>query len=146
MTATPGAKAFHASPSRSAFCERKPADAKPAGSADNLLRRAVLGRLIAHPLVRAGHICVAATAGGVTLSGYVTSNVQRDAAITATRRVEGVDQVVDNLTVAVPCSEVADPGPEGLEVRPLFTAAQLIRAIRTAPVPEAGVVHPGLRP
>ena len=146
MTAAPEAKAFHASPSRSAFCERKPADAKPAGSADNLLRRAVLGRLIAHPLVRAGHICVAATAGGVTLSGYVTSNAQRDAAITATRRVEGVDQVMDNLTVAVPCSEVADPGPEGLEVRPLFTAAQLIRTIRTAPVPEAGVVHPGLRP
>ena len=146
MTAAPGAKAFHASPSRSAFCERKPVDAKPAGSADNLLRRAVLGRLIAHPLVRAGHICVAATAGGVTLSGYVTSNAQRDAAITATRRVEGVDQVVDNLTVAVPCSEVADRGPEGLEVRPLFTAAQLIRTIRTAPVPEAGVVHPGLRP
>jgi hypothetical protein len=146
MTAAPEAKAFHASPSRSAFCERKPADAKPAGSADNLLRRAVLGRLIAHPLVRAGHICVAATAGSVTLSGYVTSNAQRDAAITATRRVEGVDQVVDNLTVAVPCSEVADPGPEGLEVRPLFTAAQLIRTIRTAPVPEAGVVHPGLRP
>ena len=146
MTAAPEAKAFQASPSRSAFCERKPADAKPAGSADNLLRRAVLGRLIAHPLVRAGHICVAATAGGVTLSGYVTSNAQRDAAITATRRVEGVDQVVDNLTVAVPCSEVADPGPEGLEVRPLFTAAQLIRTIRTAPVPEAGGVHPGLRP
>jgi len=146
MTAAPEAKAFHASPSRSAFCERKPADAKPAGSADNLLRRAVLGRLIAHPLVRAGHICVAATAGGVTLSGYVTSNAQRDAAITATRRVEGVDQVVDNLTVAVPCSEVADPGPEGLEVRPLFTAAQLIGTIRTAPVAEAGVVHPGLRP
>jgi len=146
MTAAPEAKAFHASPSRSAFCERKPADAKPAGSADNLLRRAVLGRLIAHPLVRAGHICVAATAGGVTLSGYVTSNAQKYAAITATRRVEGVDQVVDNLTVAVPCSEVADPGPEGLEVRPLFTAAQLIRTIRTAPVPEAGVVHLGLRP
>ena len=146
MTGAPGAKAFHASPSRSAFCERKPADAKPAGSADNLLRRAVLGRLIAHPLVRAGHICVAATAGGVTLSGYVTSNAQRDAAITATRRVEGADQVVDNLTVAVPCSEVADPGPEGLEVRPLFAAAQLIRTIRTAPVPEAGVVHLGLRP
>ena len=146
MTAAPGAKAFQASPARSAFCERKLADAKPAGSADNLLRRAVLGRLIAHPLVRAGHICVAATAGGVTLSGYVTSNAQRDAAITATRRVEGVDQVVDNLTVAVPCSEVADPGPEGLEVRPLFTAAQLIGTIRTAPVAEAGVVHPGLRP
>ena len=146
MTAAPGAKAFQASPSRSAFCERKPVDAKPAGSADNLLRRAVLGRLIAHPLVRAGHICVAATAGCVTLSGYVTSNAQRDAAITATRRVEGVDQVVDNLTVAVPCSEVADPGPEGLEVRPLFTAAQLIGTIRTAPVADAGVVHPGLRP
>lgn len=146
MTAAPGAKAFHASPARSAFCERKLADAKPAGSADNLLRRAVLGRLIAHPLVRAGHICVAATAGAVTLSGYVTSNAQRDAAITAARRVEGVDQVVDNLTVAVPCSEVADPGPEGLEVRPLFTAAQLIGTIRTAPVADAGVVHPGLRP
>ena len=146
MTAVPGAKAFNTSPLRSAFCERNPVDAKPAGSADNLLRRAVLGRLIAHPLVRAGHICVAATAGGVTLSGYVTSNAQRDAAITATRRVEGVDQVVDNLTVAVPCSEVADPGPEGLEVRPLFTAAQLIGTIRTAPVPEAGVIHPGLRP
>jgi len=146
MTAVPGAKAFNTSPLRSAFCERNSVDAKPAGSADNLLRRAVLGRLIAHPLVRAGHICVAATAGGVTLSGYVTCNAQRDAAVTATRRIEGVDQVVDNLTVAVPCSEVADPGPEVLEVRPLFTAARLIRAIKTVPVPEAGVARPGLRP
>jgi hypothetical protein len=146
MTAAPGAKAFNTSPLRSAFCERKRVDAKPGGSADHLLRRAVLERLIAHPLVRTGHICVAAAAGDVTLSGYVTSNAQRYAAITATRRVEGVDQVVDNLKVAVPCAEVADPGPEVLEDRPLFTAAQLIGTIRTAPVPEAGGVHPGLRP
>jgi hypothetical protein len=136
MTAAPGAKPFNTSPSRSAFCERKRVGAKPAGSADNLLRRAVLGRLI----------CVAAAAGGVTLSGYVTSNAQRDAAITATRRVEGVEQVVDNLKVAVPCSEVADPGPEVLEDWPLFTAARLIKAIKTMPAPKARVIHTGLRP
>jgi hypothetical protein len=146
MTAAPGAKPFNTSPSRLAFCERKRVGAKPAGSADNLLRRAVLGRLIAHPLVRAGHICVAAAAGGVTLSGYVTSNAQRDAANTATRRVEGVEQVVDNLKVAVPCSEVADPGPEVLEDWPLFTAARLIKAIKTMPAPKARVIHTGLRP
>jgi hypothetical protein len=146
MTAAPGAKAFNTSPRRSALCERKRVDAKPGGSADNLLRRAVLGRLIAHPLVRTGHICVAAAAGDVTLSGYVTSNAQRDAAITATRRVEGVDQVVDNLTVAVPCAEVADPGPEVLEDRPQFTAARLIKAIKTMPAPKPRVVHLSFRP
>jgi hypothetical protein len=89
---------------------------------------------------------VAASAGGVTLSGYIANNAQRDAAITATRRVEGVDQVVDDLTVAVPCSEAPDPRAQALEVRPLFTAARLIRAPETMPVAEAGVVHPGLRP
>ena len=116
------------------------------GGADKLLRRAVLGRLTAHPLVRSGHICVVATAGGVTLSGYVTSNAQRDAATAATRRVAGVDRVVVNLTVAVPCSKVADLGPEVLEVRPLFTAARLIKATKTMPTPEDCVIHPGLTP
>jgi hypothetical protein len=72
-------------------------------SADISLRRAVLARLIAHPLVRTGHIGVAASAGGITLCGYVTSNAQKDAAITVARRVEGVQRVTDDLRVAAPC-------------------------------------------
>jgi hypothetical protein len=74
-----------------------------AASADISLRRAVLARLIAHPLVRTGHIGVAASGGVITLYGYVTSNGQKDAAITVARRVEGVQQVTDDLRVAAPC-------------------------------------------
>ena len=89
------------------FCGWKPLDEDPAKSADRLLRRAVLARLIADPLVNAGHIGVAARAGQVTLSGYVTSNAQRDAAGAAARCVKGVEWMADELRVAVPARAVA---------------------------------------
>jgi len=84
-------------------------------SEDRSLRRAVLARLIAEPRVSAAHIGVAASAGRVTVSGYVTSNAQKDAVRAATRRVKGVMQVTDELWVAVPCPAAVDPAIEGLE-------------------------------
>jgi hypothetical protein len=119
---------------RPAFRGREAADAKDAGWADNALRRAVLALLIAHPLIDAGHIRAAAAGGKVTLSGYVTSNAKKDAAITAARRVEGVDQVVDNLTVAVPSPAVADAPASALEAWPDPVAARPFSAFATMPV------------
>jgi len=87
------------------------------GFADSCLRRAVLARLIADPLVSTGHIGVAAIAGRVTLSGYVTSNAQKDAASAATRGVKGVEQVADEVSVAVPCSAAADPAVEDIVIK-----------------------------
>jgi len=71
-------------------------------SADALLRRAVLARLIADPLFHISRIIVAALAGVMTVSGYVTSNGQKDAALSAARRVRGVNAVIDQLVVAAP--------------------------------------------
>ena len=81
-------------------------------SADDRLRRAVLARLLAEPSVTAAHIRVTACSGRVSLSGYVTSNAQKDAACAAARRVPGVDQLSDGLQVAVPCPDF-DPSLPG---------------------------------
>ena len=122
------------------FRGRRAMDSKQAGSADKSLRRAVLAQLIAHPLVSTGHIFVAATAGGVTLSGYVTSNAQKCAAIIATRRVKGVEQVVDDLRVAVPCPDARDPPTEALEARPRVAAQLAFRAFERF---DRGEINPG---
>lgn len=79
--------------------------------ADNSLRRAVLARLISAPLVSARHIEVTAIAGRVTLSGYVTSNAQKEAGRVATRRLKGVEHVSDEVIVAVPCPAILAASP-----------------------------------
>jgi len=71
---------------------------------DQQLRRSVLMGLISDPAVCAGHIGVVAKAGAVTLSGYVTSHSQKDAANAAALRVKGVGVVTNAVGVAVPCS------------------------------------------
>jgi osmotically-inducible protein OsmY len=93
-------------------------------SADTLLRRAVLARLIANPSVSTGHIGVMAIAGHVTLSGYVTSHAQKEAARAATRRVKGVGEVADEVRVAVPRLDVAEPKAEHPETQPLTASAR----------------------
>jgi hypothetical protein len=62
----------------------------------------VLARLIADPLVSTAHLSVTAAAGRVTLSGYVTSHAQKDAASANARRVGGVEAVINQVMVAVP--------------------------------------------
>jgi len=111
-------------------------------SADDCLRRAVLVRLVADPLVSTGHIGVAVGAGRVTLSGYVTSNAQKEAASAAARRVKGVEQVADEVRVAVPCPAMADPSAE--EVRPPIAAPRPSRACTTMHMKETGVSRPEL--
>jgi transposase InsO family protein len=125
---------------------RKAGHSKAAGSADNALRRTVLARLIAHPMVSTGHICVAAAAGGVTLSGYVTSEVQKDAAITATQRVKGVHQVLDDLTVALPCPAMAHPPAQIVEGKPSHDPTRPSLAFGVWPVTQSGIASPGLQP
>ena len=100
-------KAFTTPAPRPPFCGWKALHEDPAKLSDRLLRRAVLACLIADPLVSAGHIGVAARAGRVTLSGYVTSNAQKDAAGAAARCVKGVERLADELRVAVPARTVA---------------------------------------
>ena len=46
--------------------------------------------------------------GRVTLSGYVSSNAQKDAARAVAHRVRGVEQVSAEVRVAVPCPALAD--------------------------------------
>ncbi len=71
-------------------------------SSDAKLRSAVFLGLGSDPSVKTRSICVGVSDGAVTLSGWVTSNVQKSAAIAAARRVSHVGSVVDVLAVAVP--------------------------------------------
>jgi osmotically-inducible protein OsmY len=75
-------------------------------SADAALRRAVLARLIADPLVSTRHINVSVSAGLVTLSGSVDSHAQKAVARSAARRVKDVKQLTDEVRVVV-----APPAP-----------------------------------
>jgi osmotically-inducible protein OsmY len=68
-------------------------------SKDSRLQKAVLAELSWEPRVAAAHIGVTADNGVVTLSGHVTSFVERHAAETAARRVNGVKAVVEGLEV-----------------------------------------------
>jgi osmotically-inducible protein OsmY len=68
----------------------------------------VLARLICDPQVHTGHVDVAVADGVVTLSGYVTSIAQKDAARNAAARISGVARVANTLVVAVPCLPFAE--------------------------------------
>ena len=72
-------------------------------SDDAQLRTDVLARLISDPLIRAGSIQVAADEGQVTLTGYVTDCLQKEAARRVVLSLKGVDTVFDRLFVAVLC-------------------------------------------
>jgi hypothetical protein len=48
----------------------------------------------------------------VEVSGYVTSQAQKEAAIAAARRVKGVGRVADELCVALPRRAAVDLAPE----------------------------------
>ena len=115
-------------------------------SADTALRRAVLARLIADPLVSTGHLEVTAIAGRVTLSGYVTSNVQKGAAAAATRRVKGVQEVADDVRVAVPCPHRTELPADALEAPAAPAAAGPFRAFNPMAVNQTDVRHAELRP
>jgi hypothetical protein len=97
-------------------------------------------------LVSTGHVAVAVLAGRVTLCGYVTSNAQRDAARAAALRVKGVEQLANDITVAVPCPATADPPAAAPEVWPLSDAPQPSRAFNTMHMTKTGGGPPQLRP
>ena len=85
------------------------------------LRRAVLASLVSEPRVETRFIGVSVDAGVVTLSGRVTSNVQKDAANAAGRRVRGVGAVTDTVGVALPCPDVENAGGKDPGARPILT-------------------------
>lgn len=66
---------------------------------DKALSASVKTALANDPLAPASEIDVEVNRGVVSLGGYVDSNAQRDAAVAAAKQVEGVEKVVDNLTV-----------------------------------------------
>jgi osmotically-inducible protein OsmY len=68
-------------------------------SKDSKLQKAVLAELAWEPRVTAAHVGVTAEDGVVTLSGHVSSFVERHAAEAAARRVSGVKAVVEGMEV-----------------------------------------------
>ena len=68
-------------------------------SQDSELQQAVMTELAWEPSVTAAHIGVTANDGVVTLSGHVERFVEKNAAETAARRVNGVKAVVEEIEV-----------------------------------------------
>lgn len=71
-------------------------------SDDQHLQKSVLSELNWEPSVTAGHIGVTAEQGVVTLTGHVSSYVEKLAAEKAAGRVKGVKAVVENIGVRLP--------------------------------------------
>jgi osmotically-inducible protein OsmY len=69
---------------------------------DNALGDAVRSELEWDPKVDQTHIGVAAADGAVTLTGYVKSYAQEQAAVRAAERIHGVRAVADDLEVRLP--------------------------------------------
>lgn len=69
---------------------------------DKQLRQDVLDELDFEPGVNAAHIGVAAEKGVVTLSGHVSSYVEKLAAERAARRVKGVQAIAEEIEVRYP--------------------------------------------
>ena len=74
-----------------------------------LLRRIILDELEYEPSVDATHIGAAVDKGVVTLTGHVTSFAEKQAAIAAVRRVNGVRAIVEEIEVRYPFEkEISD--------------------------------------
>jgi len=63
------------------------------------LRQDVIDELEFEPSVNAAHVGVAAEKGIITLSGHVESYVEKQAAVAAARRINGVKAVADEIEV-----------------------------------------------
>jgi hypothetical protein len=59
----------------------------------------------------------------VTLSGWVTSNLQKSAVVSAALRVKGVASVDDAMSVAVPAPEARERGAAAAESRTILSLA-----------------------
>lgn len=66
---------------------------------DTAISVSVKSALVDDAVAPAGEIDVEVNRGVVSLGGFVDSNAQRDAAMAAARRVNGVKSVVNNMTV-----------------------------------------------
>ena len=69
---------------------------------DNQLQQDVLDKLEFEPRVKAAHIGVVAHGGVVTLTGFVTSYMEKFAAEAAARRVNGVKAIAEEIEVRLP--------------------------------------------
>lgn len=69
---------------------------------DTQLRQLVIDELEFEPSIDATHIGVAASAGVITLTGYVRSYAEKVAAMKAARRVRGVRAIAQELEVRYP--------------------------------------------
>jgi BON domain len=84
---------------------------KPAKS-DAQLSGDVQNKISSEGALQGRQVAVQANAGTVTLTGTVNSDAEKIAASNAASRVEGVHQVLNNLTVAPQQAAVTTPQPE----------------------------------
>ena len=72
---------------------------------ETFLRQTIIEELEYEPSLDATHIGVAVEKGVVTLTGHVNSVAQKQAAITAARRIRGVRAIADEIEVRYPFEE-----------------------------------------
>jgi hypothetical protein len=111
-------------------------ESMPTEARDTLLRRAILGSLIAAPGLKTRHVGVEVHGGVVTLTGYVTSNAQKDAADAAVCRVKGVRLMRDTICVALPCADAPDAAAGAADIRTTLTLSDVLA--RAAAARETG--------
>jgi len=75
---------------------------------ETFLRQTIIEELEYEPSLDATHVGVAVEKGIVTLTGHVGSVPQKQAAITAVRRIRGVRAIADEIEVRLPFEEKID--------------------------------------
>jgi hypothetical protein len=78
---------------------------------DDAITTSIQAKMFSEPLLKAASVNVAAKDGIVTLTGVVPDDAARRAAEQIASKTEGVKQVIDSTTVAVPPAQVAEATP-----------------------------------
>ncbi|HYE25366.1 MAG TPA: BON domain-containing protein, partial [Clostridia bacterium] len=122
---------------------------RPATRSDAQIASEVQGKIMSDPMLQGRQVSVQAANGVVTLNGTVNSDAERQAASNNAGAVEGVKQVMNNLTVqqaAAPAAEEPAPAEAAPAPEPQRRAAERPRRAtttagqsRTASRPSAGV-------
>lgn len=105
---------------------------RPATRSDAQIASEVQGKIMSDPMLQGRQVAVQAANGVVTLNGTVNSDAERQAASNSAGAVEGVRQVMNNLTVqqaAAPAAE--EPAPA--EAAPAPAPEPQRRAAAAAP-------------
>lgn len=111
-----------------AGCNKAPNDAQ--------ITSDVQSKISADSGLQGKQLGVQSSSGIVTLTGSVDSDTQREAAARYASSVDGVKQVVNNLTVAPPVAQTPPPEEEKPKPAPVAKPRTRTRSMPSTPAPE----------